>query len=121
MSLRASVASLREFQIEKHRRTVTQLETTIAAFDRLVDNLSHEIQTEEDRVKTHDPTHFAYPTFATAAIRRRDNLMRSSNTLKIQLDAARKTLGEATGELEAMRKLDANEPIEGPGSLLVLA
>ena len=119
MSSRASVASVKEFQIEKHLRTVAQLETTIADFDRLVDNLNHEIQAEEDRVKIHDPSHFAYPTFATAAIRRRDNLMRSSNRLKIQLDAARKTLGEVAEELVAMRKLDPNQPLEECGSSLI--
>jgi hypothetical protein len=54
----------------------------IADFDRQAASLDREIRIEEVRADNHDPTHFAYPTYAKAAIRRRDNLRHLSNGLK---------------------------------------
>jgi hypothetical protein len=82
----------------------------IADFGRQADSLDREIRIEEDRANNHDPSHFAYPTYAKAAIRRRDNLRHSSNELKAQLDAVKKALAEA--ELEAARLLDASQIVE---------
>ena len=79
MSSRAAIAHTLGFQIEQHRRAVFLLQTMIADFGRQADSLDREIRIEEDRANNHDPSHFAYPTYAKAAIRRRDNLRHSSN------------------------------------------
>jgi len=70
-----------------------------ADFGRQADSLDREIRIEEAHANNHDPSHFAYPTYAKAALRRRDNLRHSSNETKAQLDAVKKALAEA--ELEA--------------------
>ena len=110
MSSRASIAHTFGFQIEQHRRAVVQLQTMITDFGRQADSLDREIRIEEDRANNHDPSHFAYPTYAKAALRRRDNLRHSSNELKAQLDAVKKALAET--ELAAVRLLDASQTVE---------
>jgi flagellar protein FliJ len=60
----------------------------LASLDRLIDELTveadeldHEIAAEEAKSGIGDPRHFAYPTYARAAIQRRDNLRRSVEQL----------------------------------------
>ena len=71
--------------------------------------LDREIRIEQDRAGIHDPAHFAYPTYAKAAIARRENLKRSSDELKTQLDDAQATLGEAFEELKKVEMLDERD------------
>ena len=110
MSSHASIAHTLGFQIEQHRRAVVQLQAMSADFGRQADSLDREIRIEEAHANNHDPSHFAYPTYAKAAIRRRDNLRHSSNELKAQLDAVKKALAET--ELAAVRLLDASQTVE---------
>ena len=110
MSSHASIAHTLGFQIEQHRRAVVQLQAMSADFGRQADSLDREIRIEEAHANNHDPSHFAYPTYAKGAIRRRDNLRHSSNELKAQLDAVKKALAET--ELAAVRLLDASQTVE---------
>ena len=59
----------------------------------MASDLEREIKVEQDRAGIHDPSHFAYPTYAKAAIQRRENLKRSADELKAQLDDAKEALG----------------------------
>lgn len=88
-------------EVEKHRRTIAQINGMIANFEFLADSLDSEIHSEEDRTKNHDPLNFAYSTLAKATIQRRNNLKQSTDKLKTQLDAAEKALSEATADLQA--------------------
>jgi flagellar FliJ protein len=98
---------LRTIQIEKHSRSITQIQKTIMDLEFLVGNLNHEIRAEEARARIHDTAHVAYPTYAKAAIHRRNNLLQSIDKLKIQLDATKNVLRENNEESEtAMRLLD---------------
>ena len=72
-------------------------------------DLDREIKTEQDRAGIHDPSHFAYPTYAKAAIARRENLRRSAGELKTQLDDAQAVLGEAFEELKKVEMLDERD------------
>jgi flagellar export protein FliJ len=72
-------------------------------------DLDREIKTEQDRAGISDPSHFAYPTYAKAAITRRDNLMRSAGELKMQLDDAQAALGEAFEELKKVEMLEQRD------------
>jgi hypothetical protein len=101
MATRPSLGRLTDFQIKLHGRAVDQIQAMIADIERLIQNLNREILVEEDRTGLHDPAYFAYPTFAKATIQRRDNLRRSADRLKIQLDAANKALSEAMEQSEA--------------------
>ena len=66
-------------------------------------------QVEQDRADIHDPSHFAYPTYAKAAIQRRENLKHSADELKVQLNDAKDALAEAFEELKKVELLDERD------------
>ena len=109
MKSRETLIRLKKFQVDEKRRKVAQIETMIAEFDRMAGDLDREIKTEQDRANIHDPSHFAYPTYAKAAISRRENLRRSAGELKGQLDDAQAALGEAFEELKKVELLDERD------------
>ena len=111
MESHSGLVRLKEFQIEGHRRKSAQIRTMIAEFDRLVAELDREIHAEEVRSGMHDPTYFAYPTYAKAARQRRDNLKRSTADLMLQLGAVQKALGEARDELDVMTASQPMMPV----------
>ena len=109
MKSRETLIRLKKFQVDEKRRKVAQIEAMIADFDRMAGDLDREIKTEQDRAGIHDPSHFAYPTYAKAAINRRENLRRSAGELKAQLDDAQAMLGEAFDELKKVEMLDERD------------
>jgi len=109
MKSRETLIRLRKFQVDEKRRRVAQIESMVADFDRMAADLDREIATEQDRAGIHDPTHFAYPTYAKAAMVRRDNLKRSADELKGQLEDARLALAEAFEELKKVELLDERD------------
>jgi flagellar export protein FliJ len=109
MKSRETIIRLKKFQVDERRRKVAQIETMIAEFQRMASDLEREIQTEQDRAGIHDPAHFAYPTYAKAAIGRRENLKRSADELAGQLEAARAALQEAFEELKKVELLDERD------------
>jgi flagellar export protein FliJ len=109
MKSRDTLIRLKKFQVDERRRKVAQIETMIAEFDRMAGDLDREIKTEQDRANIHDPSHFAYPTYAKAAMTRRENLRRSAGELKTQLDDAQAALGEAFEELKKVELLDERD------------
>ena len=70
MKSRETLIRLKKFQVDEKRRKVAQIEAMIADFDRMAGDLDREIKTEQDRAGIHDPSHFADPTYAKAAINR---------------------------------------------------
>jgi flagellar export protein FliJ len=111
MKSRDTVIRLKKFQAEEKRRRVMQIEGMIAEFERIGGDLEREIRTEQDRSGIHDPTHFAYPTYAKAAMQRRENLKRSADDLKIQLDEAKEAFTDALAELTKVEQLDERDQI----------
>jgi flagellar protein FliJ len=109
MKSRETLIRLKKFQVDEKRRKVAQIEAMIAEFDRIAAELDREIKTEQERAGIHDPAHFAYPTYAKAAIVRRENLVRSAGELKAQLDEAQAMLGEAFEELKKVEMLDERD------------
>lgn len=93
-SIRSQARLIRrtEFQLDDKRRRVTLMERMIADFDRVAADLNREILIEQERAGIYDPAHFAYPTYAKAAILRRDNLKRSADELRAQLAKAEAAL-----------------------------
>ena len=89
---RATFIRRREFQVDDRRQRVALMERMIADFDCMAADLDREILIEQERARIHDPAHFAYPTYAKAAILRRDNLKRSADELRAQLVKAKETL-----------------------------
>ena len=105
MKSRETLIRLRKFQVDENRRRTAQIEAMIAEFERMGADLDREIKTEQERVGIHDPSHFAYPTYAKAATQRRENLKHSVDDLKRQLDDGKAALGEAFAELKKVEQL----------------
>ncbi len=109
MKSRETLIRLKKFQVDEKRRKVAQIEGMIAEFERMAADLEREIRAEQDRAGIHDPGHFAYPTYAKAAMQRRENLQRSADDLKIQLEDAKLALAEAFEEMKKVELLDERD------------
>ena len=109
MKSRETLIRLKKFQVDEKRRKVAQIEGMIAEFDRMGGDLEREIKTEQERAGTHDPGHYAYPTYAKAAMTRRDNIKRSADELRVQLEDAKAALGEAFDEMKKAELLDERD------------
>ena len=109
MKSRETLIRLKKFQVDEKRRRVTQIEGMIADFQRMSVDLEREIQTEQERAGINDPSHFAYPTYAKAAIQRRENLKNSADELRVQLNEAKDALAEAFEELKKVELLDERD------------
>jgi|SRR3954471_3799573 flagellar protein FliJ len=109
MKSRETLIRLKRFQVDEKRRQVTQIEHMIAEFERMASELDREIKAEEQKAGINDPAHFAYPTYARAAMGRRDNLRGSANDLKDKLDAAKAALAEAFEDMKKVEILDDRE------------
>jgi flagellar protein FliJ len=109
MKSRETLIRLKKFQVDEKQRKVAQIETMIAEFDRMAGDLEREIRVEQDRAGIHDPAHFAYPTYAKAAIGRRENLKRSADELRGQLEGVKGGLDDALDELKKAELLDERD------------
>jgi flagellar FliJ protein len=109
MKSRETVIRLKKFHVDERRRKVAQIEGMIAEFERMAADLEREIKAEQDRAGIHDPAHFAYPTYAKAAIQRRENLQRSADELRAQLESATAALAEAFEEMKKVELLDERD------------
>ena len=111
MKSRETLIRLRKFQLDERRRRVAQIEAMIGDFERMAADLDREIKAEQDRAGIHDPHHFAYPTYAKAAMARRENLRRSVEDLRMQLEDAKAALDEADGEMKKVELLDERDQL----------
>src|SRR4030095_206776 len=111
MKSRETLIRLKKFQVDDKRRRVAQIEGMIAEFERIATELEREIRVEQERAGIPDQAHCAYPTSATAALQRRENLKRAADELKAQLDDAKATLGEAFEELKKVELLDERDQL----------
>src|SRR5499426_579611 len=109
MKSRDTLIRLKRFQVDERRRKVAQIEGMIAEFERMAGDLEREIKVEQDRVGIHDPAHFAYPTYAKAAMQRRENLKRSAEDLKTQLADAKSALEDAFEDMKKAELLDGRD------------
>jgi flagellar FliJ protein len=116
MKSRETLIRLKRFQVDEKRRQVAQIEAMVAEFERMANDLEREISVEQDRAGIADPGHFAYPTYAKAAIQRRDNLKRSAQELHGQLEEARGHLADAFEELKKVEILEERDQVRGRGA-----
>ncbi|WIY52269.1 flagellar export protein FliJ [Devosia sp. YIM 151766] len=104
-----SLIRLKKFQVDEKRRQVAQIEMMIADFERMASELDQQIEIEHTKTGIADVAHFAYSTFAKAALTRRDNLLASANDMKGKLEAAQDALAEALEDLKKVELLDQRE------------
>ena len=104
-----SLIRLKKFQVDEKRRQVTQIEMMIADFERMAAELDQQIEIEHTKTGISDVAHFAYSTFAKAALTRRDNLLASAGDMRSKLEGAQDALAEAIEELKKVELLDQRE------------
>jgi len=109
MKSRDAVSRLKRFEVEEKQRKVAEIETMIGDFSQMAQDLDRQIAIEQERAGVSDTNHYAYPTFAKAAIQRRDNLLASAADLEAKLSAARETLIEAFEELKKIELLEERD------------
>lgn len=109
MKSRDAVSRLKRFEVEEKRRKVVEIETMIGEFTQMAADLDRQIAIEQDRAGVSDTNHFAYPTFAKAAIQRRNNLHASAADLGAKLASARAVLAEALEELKKFELLEERD------------
>lgn len=110
---RDGLVRLKRFQVREKRRQVGQIESMIAEFERMARELNDQVVAEQERSGIRDTAHFAYPTFARAAMQRRDNLLASVEELKGQLAAAVADCNEAEQELEKFEAIAERDQDRG--------
>jgi flagellar protein FliJ len=81
----------------------------IGDFNHMTVDLDRQIAIEQERAGVSDVNHYAYPTFAKAAIQRRNNLAASAADLAAKLAAARGDLDEACEELKKIELLEERD------------
>ena len=104
-----SLIRLKKFQVDEKRRQVAQIQMMISDFERMASELDQQIDIEQTKTGISDVAHFAYSTFAKAALTRRDNLLNSANDMKGKLEAAQDGLAEALEDLKKVELLDHRE------------
>jgi flagellar FliJ protein len=109
MKSRDAVIRLKRFEVEEKRRKVAEIETMIGEFSHMAADLDRQIAIEQERAGISDVNHCAYPTFAKAAIQRRNNLTASAHDLEAKLSAARGDLEEAMEELKKIEFLEERD------------
>ncbi len=109
MKSRESLINLRRFEVDDKRQKVSAIEAMIAEFRQMAADLDQQIKIEEEKAGITDVNHYAYPTFALAAMKRRDNLLSSVQELEKNLLAARDELAAAYEELKKVEKLEGRE------------
>ena len=100
---RGTMKEKKRFLVDERRLKVTRIERMIADFERMDVDLQHEITAEQNRARMHDPTNFAYPLFARAAIS-------GAKILSVRLTSLGKSL--KTPRWEAVDELNKLEMIE---------
>jgi flagellar export protein FliJ len=104
-----SLIRLKKFQVDEKRRQVAQIEIMIADFERMAAELDQQIEIEHQKTGISDVAHFAYSTFAKAALQRRDNLLKSTADMRNKLETAQDQLTEAVEDLKKVELLDQRE------------
>jgi flagellar protein FliJ len=109
MKSRDAVIRLKRFEVDEKRRKVEEIESMIGEFNNMATDLDRQIAIEQERAGVSDINHYAYPTFAKAAIQRRDNLSNSVAGLEAKLAVARGELDEANEDLKKIELLQERD------------
>jgi flagellar export protein FliJ len=109
MKSRDVVSRLKRFEVDEKRRKVAEIEAMIGDFHQMAVDLDRQIAIEQERAGVSDTSHYAYPTFAKAAIQRRDNLLASAADLEAKLANARAAFDEATEELKKIELMEERD------------
>lgn len=107
-----TLLKLRRFEVNEKHQKVLEIETMMADFQRMIDDLSHQIEVEEETSRIRDVNHFSYPPYAKAARKRRDNLLSSIDSLEAKAKDARADLAEAQEELRKSEMVEERTHVD---------
>lgn len=94
MGPQSSKSTVQRFELEDKTQQIADIEAMISDFRRVAEDLDQQIEAEQRASGITDINHYAYPTFARAAIKRRDNLQASIKELEQRLGTARRELSD---------------------------
>jgi len=106
---RSSLLRRKQFEVNESERRVSSLGTVIRDFDYMIADLDRQIAAEEDRTRIKDPGHPAYSSFALAAAKRRQNLLRSVADMNAKLDVCKRELEEVSIQLRDLESIQNNQ------------
>jgi hypothetical protein len=106
---KTSVLRRKQLEANEKETKVALLQTMIRDFDSMIADLGGQIAAEEDRTKITDTSHPAYSMFATAAAKRRQNLIISVAHTKSMLDVAKCELDEVRAQLVDLEPIRDNQ------------
>lgn len=109
MKSRETLIRLRKFDVDEKRQKVAAIEAMINDFKSMADDLDRQVLSEQQRAGIDDVNHYAYPTFAKAAVQRRDNLMISIADLEAKIDLANEELQDAMKALKNVEILEERD------------
>ncbi len=109
MKSRETLIRLKRFQVDEKRQQIAGIESMIADFQRMTEELEQQVVSEQERAGISDVTHFAYPTFAKAARQRCEKLQASIDELNGQLELAREELQVAFEEMKKVELIEERE------------
>jgi flagellar export protein FliJ len=109
MKSRETLIRLRKFDVDEKRQKVAAIEAMIADFEAMANDLDLQVKSEQQKAGVDDINHYAYPTFAKAAVQRRDNLMISIADLQTKLDLANDELQDAMKALKNVEVLEERD------------
>ena len=109
MKSRDALIRLKRFEVEERRRKVAEIESMIGEFGQMAADLDRQIGIEQERAGITDVNHYAYPTFAKAAVQRRNNLTASASDLEAKLAAAREQVEMAIEDLKKIELLEERD------------
>ena len=109
MKSRDALIRLKRFEVEERRRKVAEIESMIGEFGQMAADLDRQIAIEQERAGITDVNHYAYPTFAKAAVQRRNNLTASASDPQAKLEAAREQVEVAIEDLKKIELLEERD------------
>ena len=109
MKSRDALIRLKRFEVEEKRRKVADIEAMIGEFNHMAVDLDRQIAIEQERAGISDVNHYAYPTFAKAALQRRNNLTASAADLAAKLAGAKGEFDEACDDLKKIEQLEERD------------
>jgi len=117
MNPRGTLIRVKKFQVDEKRRKVVRIEEMLATLERTAVELEREVKVEQHRGSIRDASHFAYLAYAKGAVQRRENLKRSADDLKTELDVAKSELADALNELQILKLREERRQMPDPGPI----
>ncbi|HFB2048526.1 MAG: flagellar export protein FliJ [Hyphomicrobiaceae bacterium] len=104
MKIRNSKLNTKRFAAEAKSLEIRTLQQMLDEFGDIIEELTKQVVVEEEHTGIFDASHFAYSTFARAAVQRRANLYSSIADLKVKLEKTTNEYNKILIEIELAEK-----------------